>query len=70
MDTEERDRKFKRYSGYYKRFINGKKWFAAESKKFYDDVLDPMDMLWSQFNDEEKDMWFKQNDTGESDVRV
>ena len=64
--------RFDKYKALYKRFIDGTRWIndkmanginADQDKADFNRlVVEPMDAMWAEFTDEEKDYWLKVND--------
>jgi len=60
---------FDRFKALFKKFVNGLRWNAEKHSKglltekdradFQNDVVNPMDEMWSAFSDEDKEYWFK-----------
>ena len=64
--------KFDKYKSLYKRFVDGTRWINERMAKGINvdqdkedlkrTVVEPMDVMWAAFNDEEKDYWTKVSD--------
>ncbi len=64
--------RFDKYKALYKRFIDGTRWINDkmanginadwDKADFNRLVVEPMDAMWAEFTDEEKDYWLKVND--------
>ena len=66
------DEQFNKYKALYKRFVDGTRWLNDKMAKglniegdradFQRTVVDPMDALWAEFSDEDKEYWIKVGD--------
>ena len=64
--------KFEQFKGIYKRFTDGTRWLndkmakGINADKDKDDfnrlVVEPMDAMWAEFTDEDKEYWTKVSD--------
>lgn len=64
--------KFDRFKALYKRFVDGNRWLNERMAKginvdkdkddFNRTVVEPMDAMWAEFTDEEKEYWDKVSD--------
>ncbi len=69
ISTFSTDDRFDRFKALYKRFVDGNRWLSERMSqginidKDKDDfnhlVVEPMEALWAEFSDEEKDDWQK-----------
>lgn len=61
-----------RFNGLFKRFVDGTRWINEKiTKGFNTDkdkedfmrlIVEPMDAVWAEFTDEDKDYWLKVSD--------
>ena len=66
------DDRFDKFKGLFKRFVDGTRWINERMAKgisvdkdkedFKWTVVEPMDAMWAEFTDEDKDYWFKVSD--------
>ena len=66
------DAQFDKFKALFKRFIDGTKWINDQMAKgfnvdkdkedFKGLVIEPMDAMWAEFSDEDKDYWINVHD--------
>lgn len=66
------DEQFKKFKAIYKRFVDGTRWINDRMAKginiekdkadFQRTVVEPMDAMWAEFSDEDREYWNKVSD--------
>ncbi|HRZ15782.1 MAG TPA: hypothetical protein P5110_09770, partial [Candidatus Omnitrophota bacterium] len=66
------DEQFRKFKAIYKRFVDGTRWINDRMAKginiekdkadFQKTVVEPMDAMWAEFSDEDREYWNKVSD--------
>jgi len=66
------DEQFRKFKAIYKRFVDGTRWINDRMAKginiekdkadFQRTVVEPMDAMWAEFSDEDREYWNKVSD--------